>query len=109
MVVRAGKIVVKGNLPPEVINRVVRKEPKLRTCYEDGLARNPKLEGRVSIGVVIDAKGVTTSAADSGSEMPDAKVRDCVVKVVGGFAYPPPAEGDAAGSATIPIVFLAPE
>lgn len=109
MVVRAGKIFVKGSLPPEVINRVVRKEPKLRACYEDGLTRNPKLEGRVSVGVVIDAKGVTRSAADNGSEMPDAKVRDCVVKIVGGFSYPPPSAGDAAGTATIPIVFLAPE
>ena len=49
--IRIGKSVVSGRLPPEVIQRIVRQNyGRFRMCYEQGLARNPNLEGRVQKG-----------------------------------------------------------
>lgn len=47
-----------GILPPTVIQKRVREHyEEFRHCYEAGLARNPKLEGKVTVRFVIDRTG----------------------------------------------------
>jgi beta-lactamase regulating signal transducer with metallopeptidase domain len=83
-----------GRLAPEVIQQVVRQNfGAFRACYESGLQKNSKLEGRVTVKYVINPDGTVQGAADEHSTLPDGEVVHCVV---GGFAaltYPPPEGG----------------
>jgi hypothetical protein len=85
---------VNGRLAPEVIQKVVRANfDPLRKCYEAGLGRNPKLQGRVAVKFVIDLDGHVASAADFGSDMPDREVVRCVVAEYGKLTFPKPEGG----------------
>jgi hypothetical protein len=85
---------VAGRLPPEVIQSVVLHGFKhIRICYEAGLGRDPKLQGRVSVRFVIERDGTVKDARDGGSDLPDMAVRDCVMKKFFGFKFPPVESG----------------
>jgi len=65
--VRMGATTVNGRLPPEVIQRIVRQNfGRFRLCYEDGLRKNPTLQGRVAIKFVIDRGGRERDFHDRG-------------------------------------------
>jgi Ca-activated chloride channel family protein len=92
-----------SSLAVEVFRRVVNeRRPAMRRCYEAGLARDPKLRGRVVVRFVIDASGKVTRAVDGGSELPDAAVVACVVRVFATMKFP---SGPAPISVTYPLVF----
>ncbi len=85
---------VDGALPPEVIDRVVRKQLKdLHACFEAGLRTNPKLSGRVNVQFSIAATGAITNVTESGSDLPDKSVTQCVLKIFSGLSFPPPDKG----------------
>jgi hypothetical protein len=101
---RAGSPVVSGDLPPEVIHRIVRQNfGRYRLCYENGLRANPNLSGRVSVRFVIDKSGAVSSAEDRGSSLPDQSVVACIVRGFRSLSFPRP----EAGSVTVdyPIIF----
>jgi hypothetical protein len=103
--VRSGAITVSGRLPPEVIQRIVRANyGKLRTCYEQGLARDPKLQGRVSVRFVIDREGKVSNVGNGGSDLRDDKVTSCVTKTFYGMHFPQPESGIV--TVVYPIMFL---
>jgi hypothetical protein len=88
--------VVSGRLEPAVIQKVVRENyGEFRKCYEEGLSRNPKLQGRVSIRFVIERDGrVGEKIWIVDNTLPDCKVARCVrdngyPKLV----FPPPTGG----------------
>ncbi len=83
-----------GRLDPVIIQRVVRSHfDVLRRCYEDGLARDPNLSGRVVTRFVIDRNGAVYESRDDGSEMRDPKVVDCVVSHYRTMVFPEPQGG----------------
>jgi hypothetical protein len=85
---------VGGRLPPEVIQRVVRQNfGRFRQCYEDGLRRNPTLEGRVAVRFVIGRDGAVSNAANGGSDLADSSVVSCVIGAYYGLSFPPPEDG----------------
>jgi hypothetical protein len=97
---------VSGRLAPEEIQRIVRTNfGAFRACYEEGLKRNPKLEGRVNVRFVIGKDGRVTQAgapADlapkPGSQappprMPDEKVVACIVGAFEKLVFPAPDSG----------------
>ena len=85
---------VNGRLPPEVVQRIVRQNfGRFRACYENGLAKNPSLEGRVAIKFVIDSDGSVSTSHDGGSDLPDASVVSCVVRAMSTPSFPEPAGG----------------
>lgn len=89
-----GSTTVSGRLPPEVIQRVVRQNfGRFRMCYEQGLARNPNLEGRVGVRFVIGRDGAVSNVSNGGSDLPDHSVRDCVISAFYGISFPPPEDG----------------
>lgn len=93
-----GAIAVHGHrerrLPPEVVQRVVRQsEGRFRFCYEQGLAKNPSLAGRVKVKFVIGRDGAVSVAQDAGSDVPDATVVSCMVRAVGALSFPQPEGG----------------
>lgn len=102
--VRMGATQVSGRLPPEVIQRIVRQNyGRFRMCYEQGLARNPNLEGRVSVRFVIGRDGSVSNVANGGSDIPDSGVVNCVVRAYYGLSFPQPEGGIV--TVVYPIMF----
>jgi hypothetical protein len=105
-VMRTGTLIASGRLPPEVIQRVVRQNfGRFKACYENGLRGNPNLQGRVAVRFVIGHDGAITSAANGGSDLPDAGVVSCVTRAFYGLSFPQPENGIV--TVTYPIVFSA--
>lgn len=105
---RMASVTVNGRVPPEVIQRIVRLNfGMMRACYQDGLRRNPKLEGRVIVRFVIGRDGRVARAVDGGSEIKDAKAIACVVEAFSRLEFPQPEGGIV--TVAYPIVFGAEE
>jgi hypothetical protein len=86
--------IVSGRLPAEAVQRVVRASfGRFRLCYEDGLRRDPGLQGRVSVKLVIDRQGSVATAADAGSTVRDDEVVSCVVRSFQALSFPEPEGG----------------
>jgi Vault protein inter-alpha-trypsin domain len=92
--VRMGATRVTGRLPAEVVQRIVRQNyGRFRVCYEQGLSKNPNLEGKVSVRFSIDNTGAVSSVTNGGSDMPDSAVVACVVSAFNGLSFPQPEGG----------------
>ena len=92
--VRMGATQVSGRLPPEVIQRIVRQNyGRFRMCYEQGLGRNPNLQGRVSARFVIGRDGSVSNVSNGGSDLPDSGVVSCVLSAFYGLSFPQPEGG----------------
>jgi hypothetical protein len=92
--VRMGATTVSGRLPPEVIQRIVRQNyGRFRMCYEQGLGRNPNLQGRVSARFVIGRDGSVSNVGNGGSDLPDSGVVSCVLSAFYGLSFPQPEGG----------------
>lgn len=101
---RQGATQVNGRLPPEVIQRVVRRQfGRFRVCYEDALKTNPSLEGRVTATFVIDRSGAVTKAIDGGSNLSAPAAVSCVIREFSSLVFPQPESGDV--TVVFPIVF----
>ena len=101
---RAGAMTVRGNLPPEVIQRLVRRSfTDLRRVYEKGLRSNPTLQGRVVMSFVIDEQGRVLRATSAGSDLPDSDVISQVTQGISRIVFPSPEGGQV--SVVLPIVF----
>lgn len=99
-----GELSVNGRLPPEAIQRVVRQSfGRLRACYETGLARDPGLEGRVSVKFVIDRSGSVALAAPMENSTGDAAVGACVTRAYSAMTFPQPEGGIV--TVVYPVVF----
>ncbi|HRH00209.1 MAG TPA: DUF2330 domain-containing protein, partial [Polyangiaceae bacterium] len=108
-VVRGGAATVTGDLPSEVVERVLRRHsPRFRACYTRGLAQNPKLAGKVTTRLTIDASGAVSKAEDAGSTIADATVRQCIQRGMSVLQFPAPASGRPV-SVTYPLVLAPPD
>jgi hypothetical protein len=102
--VRMGATQVNGRLPAEVIQRIVRQNfGRFRMCYEQGLARNPNLEGRVGVRFVIGRDGSVSNVGNGGSDIPDSGVVSCTISAFYGLSFPQPEGGIV--TVTYPIMF----
>jgi hypothetical protein len=95
---------ISGRLPPEAIRRIVRQNfGRFRLCYENALAHNPTLAGRVTVRFVIGRDGSVASVENGGSDISDPAVVRCVVRSFYGLSFPQPEGGIV--TVTYPIVF----
>jgi hypothetical protein len=102
--VRIGATTVSGRLPPEVIQRIVRQNyGRFRMCYEQGLAGNPSLQGRVAVRFVIGRDGSVSNVSNGGSDIPEPNVVKCVVRAFYGLSFPQPEGGIV--TVAYPIMF----
>ena len=102
--VRIGATEIKGSLPPEVIQRIVRQNyGRFRLCYENGLRTNPSLQGRVAVRFVIGRDGAVSNVSNGNSDMPDAAVVACVIRAYYTLAFPQPEGGIV--TVVYPIMF----
>ena len=89
--VRQGKPAVKGALDPTVVHRIVRANlGEVRHCYHRGLARNPTLEGRVVIQLVVRPDGSVPVAVVAKSTLRDSRVASCIARAVERWRFPKP-------------------
>jgi hypothetical protein len=101
---RPGVTVVSGRLPPEVIQRIVRQNyGRFRNCYEQGLSRNPNLEGRIQVRFIIGRDGSVSNVQNGGSDLPDPGVIGCVIGAYYGLSFPQPEGGIV--TVAYPIMF----
>jgi hypothetical protein len=84
-----------GSIEPQAIEDVVFTGYRLFAhCYRDGIERDASLGGIVRLRFVIDDVGDVAGVADSGSELPDQRVLDCMAEGIFALRFPAPREGD---------------
>jgi TonB family protein len=97
----------KGVLLKEDIRQVVRAHlEEVKACYNAGLARDPKLTGRVSIQFTISPTGDVSIAAVQESTVKDADVGRCIADAAKAWKFPEP-EGGGNVVVTYPFVLEA--
>ncbi len=73
-------------------------------CYDNALAQDPTLKGKISIAVRVGANGQVCSAGVASNDMGNAMVANCVVNYFRGQTLPAPKGGCI--DANIPINFV---
>jgi hypothetical protein len=104
--VRAGTVTVSGRLDRAVIvERVRARHGRYRLCYEQALARNRTLRGRISVRFVIGRDGTVSNVSNGGTELSDSAMTSCVISAFYGLSFPAP----EAGIVTVlyPLIFEA--
>jgi hypothetical protein len=73
-----------GRRREDIVAIVAARRDEARACYDEGLKKNPSLEGDLDIKWTIDPEGNITEIAvdDSKSTIHDKGVGDCVVAVI---------------------------
>jgi hypothetical protein len=85
---------VNGYLDPATIQEIVRSHfDRFRSCYEDGLRRDPNLSGRISTKFVVNLDGSVDCASSADMTFADADVVACVVDGFSTLHFPPPKGG----------------
>jgi hypothetical protein len=106
--VRMGASTVNGDLPPEVVQRIVRQNfVSFRTCYERALERTPDVSGLVRIGFTIARDGSITDVRDAGSKLPDRGMIDCLRTAYSDLNFPQPTDGEVV-NVVMPMFFCPP-
>ncbi len=86
----------RGRLPKAVISKVLNEaNPDFGRCLEEGFQRKPELSGTINLNFVISPDGSVPYAAalEQGTDLPDEKVIECVLKAVQGLHFPEPSGG----------------
>lgn len=99
--------VIMGALNKCTIDSYVRKSiGEIRQCYENELAKDRKLAGRVVINFIISASGNVSSAKVQRTTMGSAEVENCVAGVIKKIKFPAP-KGGGIVIVNYPFVFKA--
>lgn len=83
---------IEGPMPPMAVRDILLggKRFKLRECYQAGVERNPELRGEMSLQfTVAGSNGVVTAAIERHTDFSDKGVRDCILKEVKSWEFPP--------------------
>jgi hypothetical protein len=87
--VRQARAQISGSMDRVIIRRIVRAHiNEVRGCYNQGLARDPSLAGRVLIQFAIGALGKVTHSLVAESDLPDPKVGKCIAEAVKRWSFP---------------------
>jgi hypothetical protein len=97
--VSTGSAVVMGSIDKELIRKVIQDHAaQIRYCYEQQLAINPRLQGKVAIKWIINADGSASGAqVDRGTTtLEDSKVHECMMARITSWEFPKPKGGGMA-------------
>jgi TonB family protein len=105
--VRQAKATVQGALDKDIIRRIVRAHiNEVRHCYNQGLAKDQNLKGRVAVQFTIGGTGKVPTAVVASSTVKDASVGNCIAKAVRRWKFPKP-QGGGSVIVTYPFVLEA--
>ena len=91
-----GPVRVNGRLNPLVVEMKLQRELKsFETCYRQGLAENPRLQGGISVRFVVGRSGEATNIVNDGTELQDHRVLQCIQAVIERIQFPQPDGGIA--------------
>lgn len=83
-----------GVLGPDAIDNVVEAGyPLFARCYRDGIGRDNELDGTVRLRFVVGSAGAVSQVSDSGSDLTDRQVVDCIAEGFYALRFPQPAHG----------------
>jgi hypothetical protein len=97
--VATGDAVVMGSIDKELIRKVIQEHAsQIRYCYEQQLALNPRLQGKVSIKWIIQADGSATNPQVEGgaTTLENAQVHECMMSRITSWQFPKPKGGGIA-------------
>jgi hypothetical protein len=97
--ITTGQSQIMGSIDKELVRKVIQEHAaQIRYCYEQQLALNPKLSGKVSVKWTINADGSATAAIiDAGATtLNDAKVHECMKARIMSWEFPKPKGGGMA-------------
>lgn len=70
--------------------RVRTKREAVAACYDEGLARKPKLAGKILVLFVVENDGtVSDASAKKGTTLKDETVVNCVLGEIKTLVFPP--------------------
>ncbi len=77
-----------SSIDKDLIRRIVRSHlGEVRKCYEEGLARDPTLKGRVVISFTIGKSGRVVTSTLRSSDLADATVGECIANTAIGWKF----------------------
>jgi hypothetical protein len=89
--IRQLKATIDGPLDKDIVRRIVRAHiNEVRFCYNQGLARNPNLAGRLELEFEILDDGKVGTAAVRASTLADQQVGTCAATMVRRWTFPKP-------------------
>ncbi len=89
-----GVATVRGQLDKEIIRRIVRRHVnEVKYCYDQALARQPKLDGRLVTQFTISGTGQVLASVVQSSTLGSPAVEMCVVNAVRRWQFPAPEKG----------------
>ena len=102
--VRQAKAEVQGALDKDIIRRIVRAHiNEVRYCYNQALARDPSVQGRVKVQFTIGGTGRVPSAVVQETTLRDPAVGNCIAQAVRRWTFPKPEGG---GSVIVSYPFI---
>jgi hypothetical protein len=97
--VATGDAVVMGSIDKELIRKVIQEHAsQIRYCYEQQLALNPRLQGKISIKWIIQADGSATNPqVEAGATtLESSQVHECMMSRITSWQFPKPKGGGIA-------------
>jgi hypothetical protein len=98
--IATGESKVLGSIDPELVRKVIRDHAaQVRYCYEQQLALNPKLEGKISIKWQIGPDGRASSTIivpGDATTLQNDQVGQCIMSRIVTWEFPKPKGGGIA-------------
>lgn len=92
------EVVILGGLDPEIIAQYVKRYlPQIRNCYEQQLATNPQLQGKVTASFVIGPDGNVRASTVAESSLRHGPTEACMMKRILTWKFPKPRGGGSVG------------
>ncbi len=98
--IEVGPPTIIGTLSAEVIRTAIRRQlSQVRFCYEQQLALQPDLSGRVTVQFVISPTGAVSQSvvSASGTTLGNGTAEQCIARVVQRIRFPQPENGGVVG------------
>lgn len=89
----------------EAVRQTIRKSiTSFKNCYDEGVKKNPSLEGKVVVEWDIGTEGSVKTAAIKSSTLNDDAVHKCMIDNIMVLKFPAPLDGMTA-NIVYPFVF----
>jgi TonB family protein len=85
---------VSGQLDKKIIQKIIRRHmPEVKWCYQQGLQKNQRLEGKIVVSFTISPIGKVITTKVKATTMRNKEVEACVMKKVRRWKFPEPRGG----------------
>lgn len=104
--VQTASFVSQGSLSADAIRQVVQQNLRgIKFCYEKELAKNPELQGKVTVKFTIGPDGTLTNYEIESSTLNNAEAESCILQRMRRWRFPKPDKGSV--TVSYPFIFTA--